>query len=123
MKGEEDGAEPRGNPGSRSGVCCCGARPWEGREGRDGAAEGNRTPDLTLTKGVLYRLSYGSEEEPGGGAVTDESKRSTRSGIPTMRPPTCRQRLGAGPGQKQDELVAARTQQAEDVLGEETDAH
>ena len=26
----------------------------------DGAAEWNRTIDLTLTKGMLYRLSYGS---------------------------------------------------------------
>ena len=31
----------------------------------NGAAEWNRTIDLTLTKGMLYRLSYGSDRAPG----------------------------------------------------------
>ena len=30
-----------------------------------GAAEWNRTIDLTLTKGMLYQLSYGSDLAPG----------------------------------------------------------
>ena len=35
---------------------------------KNGAAERNRTFDLTLTKGMLYRLSYGSNLVGAGGA-------------------------------------------------------
>ncbi len=53
-------------------------------QGENGAAEWNRTTDLTLTKGMLYRLSYGSTAAGPRGSAREGALYATA--VPPMQP-------------------------------------